>query len=174
MKKQLIRLLMIPVLLLTFLAVSAFATAPTTHAQSARSADSSCATAHVESVKRNGPDDNYTIARYIMNKHFCYDGTNVTSSDQADVRGYIVSELSLVYEFKGNISTQNGSPVNGSSTAQGSFAVKLNATLPGGFGANDLGLWQPSISIQPHGDGGFDYAPSSGSGEYDVVLASYV
>jgi len=177
MKKQILRLILLPTLFLTILGVAGLVstkTAPTAHADGEQ-----CTTAHVEVVKRNGDSDDNTVARYIMNKHFCYDGTDVTSSDQADVRGYVVSDLSLVYEFKGNVSTQNGSSTNGGSTAMGSFVLKANVSLPGGFSASDLGLWQPSVTIQPHGDGGFDYSPSSGytgdpSTIHDIVYAYYV
>lgn len=193
-KRRMLQLLMLPALLLAFLAFSEFVNVPSTHAQSARIADDpadgdstgsysgnktmACKTAHVEFIKRNGPSNNNVVARYIMNKHFCFDGTNVVSSDAADVRGYVVSGLSLIYEFKGNISVQNGSSVNGSSTAQGNFAIKADVTipLPLPFKINNLGNWQPSLTISPHGDGGFDYAPSSGvnSGPNDIVKASSI
>jgi len=123
-----------------------------------------CTMIHLEIDKRNGEGDEYTFARYIMNKKFCYDGTNVTQSDAADVRGFVIPSLALVYEFKGNYNVQNGSSVNGSSTAQGNFASPISASLPAGFTISDLGYWQPSLTIVPHGDGSYDYAPLHGDG----------
>jgi len=146
----------------------------------AASATSKCVTAHVEVDKRNGDSDANTIARYVMNKKYCYDGTKVTQSDAADVRGYVIGGLiSTFYEFKGSISTQNGSSIDGSSTSQGNFALKLNVSVPPANLA-DLGLWQPTITIVPHSDGSFDYAPSSGytgtdgSTIHDLVQASFL
>ena len=136
-------------------------------------------TAHVEVDKRNGDSDANTTSRYVMNKHYCYDGTKVTQSDAADVRGYVTAGISAVYEFKGSISTQNGSSIDGSSTSQGNFATKIGASLAG-FSLSDIGLWQPTITIVPHGDGSFDYAPSSGyngtdgSTIHDLVQASFL
>ncbi len=165
-----LKLLIIPVILL-----AGFAAFWLSGLTSSKAASVSCKTAHVEIVKRLQPDEDHVLARYIMNKHFCYDGTKVVSSDNADVRGYVRGLWSSVYEFKGNVSTQNGSSKDGSSAAQGNFTAKANISIPliakYGISLFDLGQWQPSVSIVPHGDGGFDYSPSSAEFDTDIVLA---
>jgi len=145
-----------------------------------------CRTAHIEINKRNGNSDTNIVARYVMNKHFCFNGQKVTQSDQADVRGYVSAGLTPFFVFKGNISTQNGSTVDGSSTAQGNFeaTTSVSANFSIGiagitFSKSDLGVWQPSITIVPLANGGFNYAPSSGyngnpSTIHDIVRAYFV
>ncbi len=170
-------MLIVPSLLLACVAIMQCTTIHTSRA-AASDTDVHCKTAHVEIVKRLQPDDDHVLARYIMNKHFCYDGTKVVSSDNADVRGYVRSLWSSVYEFKGNVSTQNGSSKNGNSTAMGNFTVKTNINIPlikrFGISLFDLGQWQPNVTIMPHGDGGFDYAPSSAATSTDIVYAYFV